>query len=107
MYGASPMSPTRLVEGLEKIGPVFTQLYGQTEGYPISVLRRADHDAANCGALRLLRPSLHVGSGRPDWTQDDQPVAPGEVGEITARAPHIMRLRTGIVGRADGGDARQ
>jgi fatty-acyl-CoA synthase len=30
IYGASPMSPTRLVEGLERIGPVFSQLYGQT-----------------------------------------------------------------------------
>lgn len=31
LYGASPMSATRLVEGLERIGPVFSQLYGQTE----------------------------------------------------------------------------
>ena len=31
LYGASPMSPTRLVEGLERIGPVFSQLYVQTE----------------------------------------------------------------------------
>jgi fatty-acyl-CoA synthase len=30
MYGASPRSPTRLVEGIERIGPVFSQLYGQT-----------------------------------------------------------------------------
>ncbi len=45
LYGASPMSPTRLVEGLERIGPIFSQLYGQTECYPVSVLRKADHDA--------------------------------------------------------------
>src|SRR5262245_13552462 len=44
LYGASPMSPARLLEGLERIGPVFSQLYGQTECYPISVLRKADHD---------------------------------------------------------------
>ncbi|MGG6498907.1 UNVERIFIED_CONTAM: AMP-binding protein, partial [Bacteroidetes bacterium 56_B9] len=44
LYGASPMSPTRLVEGLKRIGPVFSQLYGQTECYPISVLRKADHN---------------------------------------------------------------
>ena len=29
------MSPTRLVEGIERIGPVFSQLYGQTECYPV------------------------------------------------------------------------
>lgn len=44
LYGASPMSPSRLVEGIERIGPVFSQLYGQTECYPVSVLRKADHD---------------------------------------------------------------
>jgi fatty-acyl-CoA synthase len=30
LYGASAMSPSRLVEGIERIGPVFSQLYGQT-----------------------------------------------------------------------------
>ncbi|MCP3972433.1 MAG: AMP-binding protein, partial [Rhodobacteraceae bacterium] len=89
MYGASPMSPTRLVEGLERIGPVFSQLYGQTEGYPLSVLRRADHDAAN--------PELFASCGHPCASvqialldEDDQPVAQGETGEICARAPQVM-----------------
>jgi fatty-acyl-CoA synthase len=31
MYGASAMSPTRLIEGMERIGSVFAQAYGQTE----------------------------------------------------------------------------
>src|SRR5258707_8732141 len=44
LYGASAMSPSRLVEGIERIGPVFSQLYGQTGCYPVSVLRKADHD---------------------------------------------------------------
>jgi acyl-CoA synthetase (AMP-forming)/AMP-acid ligase II len=44
LYGASAMSPSRLVEGIERIGPVFSQLYGQTECYPVSVLRKEDHD---------------------------------------------------------------
>ena len=44
MYGASPMSPTRLVEGIERIGPVFAQLYGQTECAGIATsMSRADH----------------------------------------------------------------
>ncbi len=58
LYGASPMSPTRLVEGIERIGPVFGQLYGQTEGYPVSVLRKADHDTA--------RPELFTSCGHPN-----------------------------------------
>jgi fatty-acyl-CoA synthase len=43
LYGASATAPSRLFEGIERIGPVFAQLYGQTECYPISVLRKSDH----------------------------------------------------------------
>jgi fatty-acyl-CoA synthase len=117
LYGASPMSPSRLVEGIERIGPVFSQLYGQTECYPISVLARADHDAAaperfaSCGfPLPGVAVALLDDAG--------QPVAPGEAGEICVRAAHVMEgywkqpeqtaaafahgwLHTGDVARAD------
>lgn len=89
LYGASPMSPTRLVEGLERIGPVFVQLYGQTECYPISVLGRGDHDPAHperfasCGF-----PCSSVDLSLLD--EDNRPVAPGAVGEISVRAPQMM-----------------
>ncbi|WP_322517875.1 AMP-binding protein [Rhodopseudomonas palustris] len=89
LYGASPMSPTRLVEGIERIGPVFSQLYGQTECYPISVLRKADHDPKD--------PELFLSCGFPIAACDarildenDQEVATGESGEICVRAPHVM-----------------
>jgi fatty-acyl-CoA synthase len=89
IYGASPMAPSRLVEGLERIGPVFAQLYGQTEGYPLSFLRREDHDPA--------QPALFASCGAPTsgstvalLDDDDQPVAPGEVGELCARGPQVM-----------------
>jgi fatty-acyl-CoA synthase len=71
------------------VGPVFSQLYGQTECYPVSVLRKADHDPKapelllSCGFpitacdVRILDP-------------DDQAVNPGESGEICVRAPHVM-----------------
>ncbi|MDE2362205.1 MAG: AMP-binding protein [Hyphomicrobiales bacterium] len=89
LYGASPMSPTRLIEGLERIGPVFSQLYGQTECYPISVLRKADHDKA--------RPELFASCGFPISSvavrildDKDEEVAPGEAGEICVRAGHAV-----------------
>jgi fatty-acyl-CoA synthase len=89
LYGASPMSPARLLEGLERIGPVFSQLYGQTECYPISVLRRADHDRQ--------RPELFSSCGVPVASCDvkvmdesDQEVAPGQPGEICVRAAHAV-----------------
>ena len=61
LYGASPMSPTRLVEGLERIGPVFSQLYGQTECYPVSVLQQGRPRRPQARAVRLVRlPRLLV-----------------------------------------------
>jgi fatty-acyl-CoA synthase len=89
LYGASAMSPSRLVEGIERIGPVFSQLYGQTECYPVSVLRKADHDPNT--------PDLFLSCGFPIAAcqvkildQDDQEVATGEPGEICVRATHVM-----------------
>ncbi|WP_315777835.1 MULTISPECIES: AMP-binding protein [unclassified Bradyrhizobium] len=89
LYGASAMSPTRLVEGIARIGPVFSQLYGQTECYPVSVLRKADHDPK--------QPELFLSCGFPIAAcdvkildDDDREVAQGEAGEICVRAPHVM-----------------
>jgi fatty-acyl-CoA synthase len=89
LYGASPMSPSRLIEGLERIGPVFSQLYGQTECYPISVLSKADHDPT--------RPELFESCGFPVAScavrivdGDDREVPTGAPGEICVRAPYAM-----------------
>src|SRR5256886_7630693 len=89
LYGASAMSPSRLVEGIERIGPVFSQLYGQTECYPVSVLRKADHDPKT--------PELFLSCGFPIAAcevkildDQDHEVETGESGEICVRAPHVM-----------------
>jgi fatty-acyl-CoA synthase len=89
LYGASAMSPSRLVEGIERIGPVFSQLYGQTECYPVSVLRKADHDPNT--------PEMFTSCGFPIAAcqvkildDNDQEVATGEAGEICVRATHAM-----------------
>src|SRR4029079_14177177 len=89
LYGAPAMSPSRLVEGIERIGPVFSQLYGQTECYPVSVLRKADHDPKT--------PELFSSCGFPIAAcqlaildNDDREVATGEAGEICVRATHVM-----------------
>jgi len=89
LYGASAMSPSRLVEGIERIGPVFSQLYGQTECYPVSVLRKADHDPKT--------PELFLSCGFPISAceikildDNDREVETGEAGEICVRAPLVM-----------------
>jgi len=117
LYGASAMSPSRLLESIERIGPVFSQLYGQTECYPVSVLRKQDHDPKT--------PELLLSCGFPIAAcevkildEDDREVRTGEAGEICVRAPHVMAgywkrpettaetlkngwLHTGDIARAD------
>lgn len=89
LYGVTPMAPCRLVERIERIGPVFSQLYGQTAFYPVSVLRKADHDPNNtelflsCG-FPISSCEVRILDG------NDEEVATGQVGEICVRAPHVV-----------------
>jgi fatty-acyl-CoA synthase len=89
-YGASAISPTRLKEAIERIGPVFFQFYGQAEApMAITVLRRSEHDVND---LRRL-----ASCGRPvPWVHvelldaSNRPVPDGEPGEICVRGPLVM-----------------
>ncbi|NLY95443.1 MAG: AMP-binding protein [Myxococcales bacterium] len=117
-YGASPMSPARLKEGLERWGQIFFQFFGQSEApMVISHLKKADHD--------LSKPERLASCGRPTpWVHvallddDNKPVPKGEAGEICVRGPLVMQgyhklpeateetlaggwLHTGDVGRFD------
>ena len=117
-YGASPMAPARLKEGIERWGPIFYQFYGQSESPMVLVnMRKEDHD--------LNKPERLSACGRPTpWLNvalldsDNQPVAQGEPGEICVRGPINMKcyhelpeqtaetladdwLHTGDVGRMD------
>jgi fatty-acyl-CoA synthase len=105
IYGAAPIAPERLREAVEVFGPVFTQIYGQTEApMALTVLSREEHviegddhlvaRLASCGRPTLAtRIKLVDGDGRE--------VPPGEPGEIVALAPKDGWLRTGDVARQD------
>ncbi|WP_454691672.1 AMP-binding protein [Achromobacter aloeverae] len=90
LYGASPIAPSRLAQAIERIGPVFGQLYGQAEApMTLTYLSQADHD--------LSRPELLASCGRviPGnqvalLDKDLREVPVGEVGEICARGPLLM-----------------
>lgn len=89
-YGASAISPSRLREAIQRIGPVFMQFYGQSEApMALTMLRKRDHDVDDLQRL--------ASCGRPTpWAhiqlQDSEgrPVADGEPGEICVRGPLVM-----------------
>ncbi|MFD1190802.1 class I adenylate-forming enzyme family protein [Phenylobacterium conjunctum] len=83
VYGAAPMSRPRLEEALAKLGPVFVQIYGQTECPNfITTLTKHDH----------LDPALLTSCGRPvpfvdlRVRRDDE----GPVGEVEVRSPYLL-----------------
>jgi fatty-acyl-CoA synthase len=91
LYGAAPMSRPRLDQGLRMLGPVFMQLYGQSEAPDfLTRLTREDHIAddsqrlSSCGRRALLMDVAIV-------DDDDQRLPAGAVGEVVARGPYIMR----------------
>lgn len=89
-YGASLMSPVRLKEAIERIGPVFFQFYGQAEApMTVMVMRRSEHDPNNPQRLASCgRPVPWVDVGLLD--DDNKQVPDGEPGEICVRGPLVM-----------------
>jgi long-chain acyl-CoA synthetase len=92
VYGASPITDTVLVQGMERFGCEFIQVYGLTETTgAITQLDGVDHDPEN-------RPQLLRSCGKPyPWvevrvvdaaTGEDKAV--GEVGELWTRSHQNM-----------------
>lgn len=89
-YGASAISPQRLKEAIERIGPVFFQFYGQAEcPQTITTLRKADHDVTDLRRLASCgRPSPWLRVALLDSDGDEVP--DGEPGEICVRGPLVF-----------------
>jgi acyl-CoA synthetase (AMP-forming)/AMP-acid ligase II len=104
-YGASQIHPetlARLLKALPEVG--LLNLYGQTEGSPITALTPEDHHRAVAGRTDLL---ASVGRAAPGVElRIDQPDGRG-IGEVWARGFHLMRaaedgwLHTGDLGYLD------
>ncbi len=94
IYGAAPIAPERLKQALERFGPIFTQLYGQTEApMMLSVLPRQEHLIADPERERRVlgscgRPTMTTQLRLLDVNGEESP--PGEVGEIVVRCINMM-----------------
>jgi fatty-acyl-CoA synthase len=121
VYGAAPITPERLEEGLEVFGSVFIQLYGQTEMPDIgTILPKGDHVAGadqvgSCGKAAAM---VDLRIANPEDSEDTDPLPAGEEGELLMRSPYVMEryherpeataetlvdgwLRTGDIARMD------
>jgi fatty-acyl-CoA synthase len=86
-YGASPVSPDRLAEAIEIFGHIFQQGYGQTESpNTIAALFPSEHDGERLSSIGLPYCGVKVAV----LDEDDQPLPPGERGEICVRGPLVM-----------------
>ena len=96
IYGSAPMSVDRLRLGIERLGPVFIEGYGQMEApAAITFLRPEEHlaDGQIAPADRLAscgRPYPLVNLAVKD-TETGADVAPDETGEICVRGDLVMK----------------
>lgn len=90
VYGAAPIAQSRLRRALEVFGPVFIQLYGQTESPNWGTrLAKPDHD--------LAKPERLTSCGQASFMVDVQIVdeegntlPAGEVGEVCLKGPYTL-----------------
>jgi acyl-CoA synthetase (AMP-forming)/AMP-acid ligase II len=104
-YGASPVHPETLDRLTSMLPDVrLVQVYGTTEGSPLTCLTAEDHRLAAAGRTELLSST-----GRPAPQTDVIVFEPDPqgIGEVWCRAPHVHRpaedgwLHTGDLGRID------
>lgn len=94
IYGASAIAPERLKQAITRFGPIFTQLYGQTEApMAICCLPKEGHVITDPERERRIFSSC----GRPTFPcqiriVDDKlnDVPPGEAGEIIVKHINMM-----------------
>ena len=91
-YASAPMPVGLLRRGIERLGPIFMQGYGQTESGPLATtLRPEEHELAGPAAERLESCGRAVAGVDlqvldPDGTECE----PGAIGELAIRSPFTM-----------------
>lgn len=94
IYGASAIAPERLKQAVETFGPIFTQLFGQTEApMALSALSRDEHVIKDPERERKIfssagRPTFQTQVRLVDEAGNDVP--DGKPGEIVVRCGNMM-----------------
>ncbi|MFB9262347.1 AMP-binding protein [Bradyrhizobium erythrophlei] len=102
LYGAAPMSPTKLAELLQCFGPIFAQGYGATEAAMfVSILDKGDHRTDDDAALKRMSSAGRVTPGAEVFIcgEDGRELPTGEIGEIRIRCRALIQ---GYFGNAEG-----
>jgi acyl-CoA synthetase (AMP-forming)/AMP-acid ligase II len=90
MVSGSPLSPRRLAQAMDRLGPVMYHGYGQTEAGTISILTPGDFRRYPTSVGRP-HPGVEI-SVRDD---EGEPVPTGQTGEIYVRSPSQMAVYWG------------
>ena len=102
LYGAAPMSPSKLNDLIEGFGPIFAQGYAATEapGF-LAVLDKTEHRADSEQAIKRMSSAGRVTSGVEVFITDEQgntlPI--GQTGEIRIRGRSVIQ---GYFGNPEG-----
>ena len=95
LYGASPMPLPLLETAMRKLRCKFQQAYGMTETSPVqTILQPEDHrfdnlDQTFAPVRSAGRPVIGMEIRVVD--AEDRELPPGEIGEIVARGPNVMK----------------
>jgi fatty-acyl-CoA synthase len=98
-YGASPMSASRLREAIRVLGPVFVQVFGQTETlFPLTWLPREEHFIDHVLGREVMSDEKLRTCGRAApgvkmaiMSGDGALLPDGEVGELVCRTEMVMK----------------
>jgi fatty-acyl-CoA synthase/long-chain acyl-CoA synthetase len=89
VYGAAPIARARIEEALRRFGPVFLQLFGQSEcpNFATTLAKEDHHDPSLLASCGQPCPGVEVRIGDEAGGE----LASGEVGEVLLRAPYTLR----------------
>ena len=91
LVAAAPIQDATALAAREVFGDVLYQGYGQTEVLPVSMMNSAQWFAQVEGSNPLRACGLALPFSEVEiWDEENNPVAPNEVGEIVARSDGMM-----------------